>query len=157
MPVAVWSRTPISVAPSFGKNGFDQFEIADGDGVENHGFGAVEIVRGIEMIERGALRVAQVVQNGSGGGDGRVLAGESAAIEGEQMEVFAQDAVGVIDAEDPGVELGDDPAFGFVDFAGSSGASAATRTSRAPMLSRRPGSSKRSSSVARNSPVETST
>ena len=71
------------------------------------------------------------------------------------MEVFAQDAIGVVGAEYPIVEFGYDPAFRFR--CRKRGASAATRTSRAPMLSRSPGSSKRFTSVARNSPVETST
>ncbi len=65
------------------------------------------------MIERGALRVAQIVEHGAGGGDGRVTSGEPAAIERMQVEVLAQNAVGVIGAEDPVVEFGENPAFGF--------------------------------------------
>ena len=68
---------------------------------------------GIEMIERRALRIAQVVEHGAAGRDGRGFSGEPATIERKQMEVLAQDAVGVIDAEDPVIELGDDPAFRF--------------------------------------------
>ncbi len=58
------------VAPPSEKDRLDEFEIAHRDGVEHHGFGAVEVPRRIEMIERGALRVAQVVEHGAGRRDG---------------------------------------------------------------------------------------
>ena len=45
-----------------GEQGFDEFEIAHGDRVEQHGAGPVEPGRTVQVIERGALRVAQVVQ-----------------------------------------------------------------------------------------------
>ncbi len=50
------------------------------------------------MIERGALRFAQVVQDGAGGAHGGRPVGEAAAIEREQIEMIAQGAVGVIEA-----------------------------------------------------------
>ena len=79
------------------------------------------------------------------------LAGQPAAIEREQMEMIAEGAVGVIEAEDPVVELGAEPAERLV------GALPAASTSRALRFSSAGSSSTRSSSVARNSPVETST
>src|ERR1035441_9730325 len=44
-----------------GEDGFEQFQIAHGDGVEHHGIGAVVISWAVEMVERGPLRIAQVV------------------------------------------------------------------------------------------------
>ena len=89
-----------------GEERLEQFEIAHGDGIEHHGFGAVVVGGAVEMFERGALRVAQVVQDGAGGADGRGVVGEAAAIEREQAEVFAQGAVGVVEGEDPVFEFG---------------------------------------------------
>ena len=48
------------------------------------------------MVERGALRVAQVVQDGAGRAHGGGPVGQAAAIQREQLEVIAQRAVGVI-------------------------------------------------------------
>ncbi len=96
------------------EDGLEQFEIADGDGVEHHGFGAVVERRAVEVIERGALGVAQVVENGAGGRDRGAFTGEAAAIEREQSEVLAEGAVGVVEGEDPVFDLsGDDAAAGF--------------------------------------------
>ena len=58
------------------------------------------------MIERGALRIAQVVQDRAGRADRRRPVGEPAAIEREQLEVIAQRAVGVVVGEDPVFEFG---------------------------------------------------
>ncbi|HYA16637.1 MAG TPA: hypothetical protein VEF06_04180, partial [Bryobacteraceae bacterium] len=62
-----------------GEDGLHQFEIADGDGVEDHGVGAVEVARRVEVVERGALRVSEIVQHGARRRDGEVLPGESEA------------------------------------------------------------------------------
>ncbi len=58
------------------------------------------------MFERGALRFAQVMQDGAGRAHRRLPVGQAAAIEREQMEMVAQRAVGVIEAEDPVFEFG---------------------------------------------------
>ena len=89
-----------------GEEGLEQFQIADGDGVEHHGVGAVVVGGAVEVIEGGALGVAQVVEDGAGGADGGGAIGEAAAIEREQLEVIAQGAVGVIVGEDPVFEFG---------------------------------------------------
>ena len=73
------------------------------------------------MVERGALRVAQVVQDGAGGADGGGAVGEAAAIEREQLEVIAQGAVGVIVGEDPVFEFGAHEARAGAVFAGEQG------------------------------------
>ena len=90
MPVAVWSRTPSRVAALRGGVGgeqrLDQFQVAHGDGVEHHGLGAVVEGGAVEVVERGALGVAQIVQDGAGGGDGGGAVGEAAAIEREQRK-----------------------------------------------------------------------
>ena len=117
-----------------GENGLDQFQIAHGDGVEHHAVGAVVVGGAVEMVERGALRVAQIVQDGArrrtdGGGPAR-----PAAIEREQVEVIAQHAVGVVEAEDPVFELGAHVARAF-SCEVSSGKSAGNSTSRAPRCS----------------------
>ena len=75
----------------------DQFEVTDGDGVEHHGFGAIVEGRTVEVFERGAFGVTQVVQDGAGSGDGRRLSGKAAAVEGEQAEMLAEGAFGVIE------------------------------------------------------------
>ena len=104
-----------------GEDRLDQFQIAHGDGVEHHGIGAVVVGRAVEMVERGALRVAQVVQDGAGGADGGGAIGEAAAIEREQLEVIAQGAVGVVVGEDPVFEFGAHEARAGAFFAGEQG------------------------------------
>ncbi len=107
---------------AIGKDGLDEFEVTDGHGVEHHVGGAIEVTGRVEMVERGALRVAQVMEHGSGGGDGGVFAGEAEAIEREQFEMLAQDAVGIVGGEDPVFELGDDRAVVRAERAGLSAA-----------------------------------
>ena len=104
-----------------GEEGLEQFQIAHGDGVEHHGVGAVVIGGAVEVVERGALGVAQVVQDGAGGADGGGAVGEAAAIEREQIEVIAQRAVGVIVGEDPVFEFGAHEARAGAFFAGEQG------------------------------------
>ena len=57
------------------------------------------------MLERGALGVAQIVQDGAGGAHGGVAIRQAAAIQREKLEVVAQRAVGVVEAEDPVFEF----------------------------------------------------
>ena len=88
------------------KTRLHQFQVAHGDGVEHHGLGAVVEGGPVEVIERGALRVAQIVQDGARGARRPRASGEAAAIEREQLKVLAQRAVGVVVGEDPVFELG---------------------------------------------------
>src|SRR5579863_2774165 len=89
-----------------GKQRLEQLEIADGDRIQNHRVAAVVKGGAIKMIERGLLRLAQVVKNCTSGRDCQRLAAQAAAIEREQAEMVAQGAVGVVEAEDPIVERG---------------------------------------------------
>ena len=59
----------------------------------------------VEVIEGGALGVAQIVQDRSGGGNGGVSAGKALAIQRQHVEVIAQHAIGIVIAEDPVFEL----------------------------------------------------
>ena len=97
--------------PAIGEDGFEEFEVAHGYGIEHHGVCAVEVARRIKMIERGALGIAQVVQHSAGGRDGLGFPGETKAIERQQFEMFAQDAVRVIAGENPVFLFGDDEAL----------------------------------------------
>ena len=89
-----------------GEQRLDQFEVAHGDGVEQHACGAVVIGGTVEVFEGGALRLAQVMQDGARRAHGRRPVGQAASIERQQAEVIAQGAVGVIEAEDPVFEVG---------------------------------------------------
>ena len=100
------------------EDGLEQFEIAHRDGVEHHRIGAVVIGGAVEMVQGGALRVAQIVQDGAGGADGGGAIGQTAAIEREQFEVIAQRAVGVIVGKDPVFEFGAHEARSGAFFAG---------------------------------------
>ncbi len=134
-----------------GEQRLDQFQIADGGRVEDQRVGAI-VERGtLQVIERGALGFAEVVQDRGGGAGGERAAFETAAVEREQVEMIAQAARGVVGAEDPGFDVG--LQAGQLESASPSGTSA----SRAFSVSSAAGSSARSISVARNSPVEIST
>ena len=50
-----------------GEQRLDQFQIADGGGVQHQRVGAVVKRRPLEMIERGALGIAEIVENRGGG------------------------------------------------------------------------------------------
>ena len=89
-----------------GEQRLDQFQVAHRDGVEHHGIGAVVVGGAVQVVERGALGIAQVVQDGAGGAHGGGAVGQAAAIERQQLEVVAQRAVGVILGEDPLFQLG---------------------------------------------------
>ncbi len=71
MPVRVWSSTPSSVALLLpAKQGLDKFQIAHRDGVEHHAVGAIVEGGAVQVLEGGALRLAQVVEDGAGGANG---------------------------------------------------------------------------------------
>ena len=70
------------------------------------------------MVQGGALRVAQIVQDGARGADGGGAIGQTAAIEREQFEVIAQRAVGVVVGKDPVFEFGAHEARSGAFFAG---------------------------------------
>ena len=89
-----------------GEDGLEQFQIAHGDGVQHHGIGAVVIGGAVEMVQRGSLRIVQVVEDGASGADGGGPASQAAAIQREQLEVIAQRAVAVIVGEDPVFQFG---------------------------------------------------
>ena len=71
MPVSVWSSTASTVACAARPRGIgreqrlDQFQVAHRHRVEHHGIGAVVEGGPVQVIERGALRLAQVVQDGA--------------------------------------------------------------------------------------------
>ena len=77
MPVRVRSSTLSSVASLgfAGKQRLDQLQIANRGGVEHQRIGAVVEGGALQMIERGALRVAQIVKNrrGRAGGERPML------------------------------------------------------------------------------------
>ena len=130
----------------------DQFQIANGGGVEDQSVGAIVERRALQMIERGALGIAQIVQNRGGGAGGERARFEAAAVEREQVEMIAQAARGVIGREDPGVDVGFEAGQGIGAILRRT--SAASRAFRVSSAAR---TSAASISVARNSPVETST
>ena len=121
--------------------------VALGDGVEHHGIGSIVVNRAVQVAERSALRIAEAVENGAGGAHGGGTAGQSAAIEREQLEVVAQGTVGVIVGEDPALELGADEARAAAFLVGNSGRSPGQSTSRAPTCSKAPATSAASMAV----------
>ena len=64
-----------------GKERLDQFEVADGDSVENEAVLALVVTDAVNVIERAALGLADVVQDGSGGAGGGVMVGKAKAIQ----------------------------------------------------------------------------
>ncbi len=114
MPVMVWSSTPSSVAssPLAREERLHQFQVAHRDGVEHHAVGAVVKGGPVEVVERGALRVAQVVQDGAGGAHRGVRGWPGRSHRAKQLEMVAQRAVGVVEAEDPVFEFGAQEARG---------------------------------------------
>ena len=114
-----------------GEQRLDQFQIADGSRVENQRVGAVVKRRPLQMIERGALGVAQIVQDRGGGAGCQRTGFETAAVEREQMEVIAQAARGVVGREDPGVDIGFEAGQRFAGAFRDTSASRAFRVSSA--------------------------
>ena len=93
----------------FGEDGGDEFEIADGDGIEDESVvlfieaDAVEMAEGFEagsVIAAGGI-FAEVMDYGSGGGEGLRVIVEAEAGEFGDTELFAEDGFGVIGVEDP--------------------------------------------------------
>ena len=78
-----------------------QFQVAHRDRVQHHAIGAVVIGRAVQVVERGALRVAQIVQDGARRAHRGGVSAEAAAIQRRQLEVLAQRAAGVVVGEDP--------------------------------------------------------
>ena len=137
-----------------GEDRLDQFQIAHGDGIERHGLRAVVIRRAVQMLERRALRVAQIVQYRARGAHRGGASGQSAAIERQQSEVIAQRAVRVVEAEHPRLRS----ASGRLSLPQRAGAATATSISRAARgFPAHAAASASSTSVTRNSPVEIST
>ena len=101
-----------------GEEGFDELEIADRNGVEDHGIGTVVVSRAVEVVEGGPLGVAEIVQDGAGGANGGGPVGKAATIESEELEMIAQGSIGVIGGEDPVFELRADKAEAAAIFAG---------------------------------------
>ncbi len=89
-----------------GKERLDQFQIADRGGIENQRVGAVVKRRPLQVIERGALGVAEIVEDRGSGTYCQWMRVETTAVEREQVEMIAQAARGVIGCEDPGVHVG---------------------------------------------------
>src|SRR5258708_26858727 len=89
-----------------GEQRFEQLQIADCDRVENHRASAV-VKRGrLDVIERGFLRLTEIMEDGARGRDRERSPTEAATVERQQPEVFLQRAIGVVEAEDPVVERG---------------------------------------------------
>ena len=87
-----------------GKERLDQLQVADGDRVENQAVLALVVADAVHMVERAALGLAGVVENGSGGAGGGVVAGQAEALQREHAEVIFQQRNSVIGSEDPVVE-----------------------------------------------------
>lgn len=138
---------------AIGEERFEEFEIADGGGVEDERIGTVKPGGAVEMAEGGFLSFARVVKDGGGGSGGEGVGGEAAAIEAHEMEVLLEGALRVVEAEDPIVERGETGLSGGRGWRGGGG----KRISLGLRASRAAGRPVTSSSVARNSPVERST
>ena len=82
----------LRAAASAAKSGSTSSRLRTVTRVQHHGIGAVVISGPVQVVERGALRVAQVVENGAGGAHRRRPVGQSAAIQREQLEMIAQRA-----------------------------------------------------------------
>ena len=83
-----------------------QLQIPHRDRVQNHRLRAIVERRPVQMIQRRFLRVPQIVQDRARRGNRQRLASQAAAIQRQQAKMFAQRAVGIIQAEDPVLERG---------------------------------------------------
>ena len=159
-PCPSWSdRSPRAAwHPSPAKQRLHQLQVAHAHRIQHHALGAVVIGRPVQMVERRALRLLQVMQNGSGRADRRMPPRQAAAIERKQLEVVAQRAVGVIVAEGPALRIRCAARAGSCLPARAAADRRGTALRARPSCSSgRPATSAGSSSVTRNSPVETST
>ena len=64
-----------------GKERLDQFEVAHGDGVEDQAVLALVVADAVDVVERSALGLADVVEDGPGGAGGGVVVGEAVAFQ----------------------------------------------------------------------------
>src|SRR5438874_6674842 len=64
-----------------GEHRLDELQVAHRNRVKQHAFRSIVMRGAVEMIERGALRVAQIVQDGPRGTDGSLSARQSLTIE----------------------------------------------------------------------------
>src|SRR6476469_3943012 len=69
--------------------------------VAHHVIAALVVRRPVQVVERGALCIAQVVKDGSRGGNRQRFAAETASIEGQKFEVFENLPSGVVGPEYP--------------------------------------------------------
>ena len=77
MPVAVVSSTDSRVGDGFAAQGFGEFQIAPGGGVELHEIAVALGLDGLNMRQRSALRVLDVVEQGACGGKGQGQVGHA--------------------------------------------------------------------------------
>ena len=84
----------------------EQFQVADGDAVQDHRVAAFKPNGTLEVFERGALGVAQIMEHRAGRADGERAIAEAAAVERKQVEMLFQEPLAVVGGEGPGVEFG---------------------------------------------------
>jgi len=87
-----------------GKERLDEFEITDGDGVEDEAVPALVVADAVHMVKRAALSLTDVVEDGSGGAGGGVVVGKAEAFEREHAKVILDQRDGVVGGEDPVVK-----------------------------------------------------
>ncbi len=87
-----------------GKEGLDQLKVADGYGVEDEAVLALVVADAVDVAERAALRLADVVEDGSGGAGGGVVVGEAEAFQRKDSEMIFNQGNGVVGGEDPVVK-----------------------------------------------------
>ena len=87
-----------------GKERLDQLKVADGDSVQNEAVLALVVADAVDVVERSALGLAGVVEDGSGGAGGGVVAGQAEAFQREHAKVIFHQRNGVVGGKDPVVE-----------------------------------------------------
>jgi len=100
------------------ENGIDEFEIANGNGIEDERVLLLVVTDAIEMAEcldtGGVVTTssvfAKIVDDGSGGGKSFRMAVQAKSGEFGNAELFAEDSYGVVALEDPVFEAGFNPA-----------------------------------------------
>ena len=96
-------RTSLRLA---GEERFDQFEIADRDLVELEGGGVLLEAEGIDVEGVVFLGGADVVEHGSGGDGGGLVADEAEALEGADMKLALDEGDGEVAGPDPVFDAG---------------------------------------------------
>jgi len=102
----------------FGKDWGEEFEIADGDGIEDEGIllfietDAIEVLEGFDAggVVAASGVFAEIVDNGASGAKGLWTFVESERCEFGDAELLAEDALGVVTVEDPVFDAGFDAA-----------------------------------------------